>query len=204
MLNFGFGDMSVTIIVLIALSFYSLSFYLEKLYTIIRLARKNGDDLKKISTGVFGGEPAGMDGKESVIELFNELIVENNLVLTKNASSLIFNYNIEADIAVEKLKVSISKLGSIAVLAPYIGLFGTVMGIIEAFAVIARTGSSNFTYVSKGISEALIATAAGLFLAIMASFFYNHLISKLKLIQTFKDCFIDRLEHEFKERSLNE
>ena len=204
MLKFGFGDMSVTIIILIALSFYSLSFYLEKLYTVIRLARKNGDDLKKISAVVFSGAHAGMDGRESVIGLFNELIDENNLVLTKNARSLIFNYNIEADIAVEKIKVSISKLGSIAVLAPYIGLFGTVMGIIEAFAVIARTGSSNFAYVSKGISEALIATAAGLFLAIMASFFYNHLISKLKLIQTFKDCFIDRLENEFNERSINE
>ncbi len=204
MLNFGFGDMSVTIIILIALSFYSLSFYLEKLYTVIRLARKNGEDLKKISAVVFSGAHAKMDGKESVSELFNELIAENNLVLTKNARSLIFNYNIEADIAVEKIKVSISKLGSIAVLAPYIGLFGTVMGIIEAFAVIARTGSSNFAYVSKGISEALVATAAGLFLAIMASFFYNHLLSKLKLMQTFKDCFIDRLENELKERSINE
>ncbi|EKD68282.1 MAG: MotA/TolQ/ExbB proton channel [uncultured bacterium] len=70
------------------------------------------------------------------------------------------------------------------------------MGIIEAFAAIARTGSSNFAFVSKGISEALIATAAGLFLAIMASFFYNHLTSKLKLIQTYKDCFIERLENE--------
>ncbi len=204
MLNFGFSDISVTIIVLIALSIFSLSFYLEKLYTVIRLARKNGDDLKKISAGVFDGGSAGINGKESVSDLFNELISEKNLSLTKNARSLIFNYNIEADIAVEKIKVSISKLGSIAVLAPYIGLFGTVMGIIEAFAVIAKTGSSNFAYVSKGISEALIATAAGLFLAIMASFFYNHLTSKLKLIQTFKDCFIDRLENEVKERSIDE
>jgi biopolymer transport protein ExbB/TolQ len=208
MSNIGLNDLSLTIIVLIVLSFYSLSFYLEKLYTVIRLARKNGDDLKKISSAVFGGPTAAGGGSEAaggaVAALFGELISENNLALTKSARSLIFNYNIEADIAVEKLKVSISKLGSIAVLAPYIGLFGTVMGIIEAFAVIARTGSSNFAYVSKGISEALVATAAGLFLAIMASFFYNHLISKLKLIQSFKDCFIDRLENEFEERSLNE
>ncbi len=208
MLNIAPGDLSLTIIALIVLSFYSLSFYLEKLYTVIKLARKNGDDLKKISSAIFE-DPAGFKERngpqgEKIETLFAELVAENNLMLTKSARSLIFNYDIEVDIAVEKIKVSISKLGSIAVLAPYIGLFGTVMGIIEAFAVIAKTGSSNFAYVSKGISEALIATAAGLFLAIMASFFYNHLTSKLKLIQSFKDCFIGRLEIEFEERSSNE
>lgn len=194
MLNSGFGDLSVTIIVLLALSFFSLSFYLEKLYTIISFSRRNGDNLKKISGAVLGKVPEEAD--KSAAGMFSELISEKSVPLTRSARGLIFNYNIEADLAVETLRVSIAKLGSIAVLSPYIGLFGTVMGIIEAFAAIARTGSSNFAFVSKGISEALIATAAGLFLAIMASFFYNHLTSKLKLIQTYKDCFIERLENE--------
>ncbi|OGM04530.1 MAG: hypothetical protein A2008_07645 [Candidatus Wallbacteria bacterium GWC2_49_35] len=194
MFNSGFGDISVTIIVLFVLSFFSLSFYLEKLYTIISFDRRNGDNLKKISGAVLGKVPEEAD--KNAAGIFAELISEKSVPLTRSARGLIFNYNIEADLAVETLRVSIAKLGSIAVLSPYIGLFGTVMGIIEAFAAIARTGSSNFAFVSKGISEALIATAAGLFLAIMASFFYNHLTSKLKLIQTYKDCFIERLENE--------
>lgn len=197
MFNLAYADMSLTIVILLFLSFFSLSFYLEKLYTIIIFGKKNGADLKMISAAVFG--PAGDADPADVKELFARLISEKNLPLTKSSAGLIFNYDIEADLAAERIKVSIAKLGSIAVLAPYIGLFGTVMGIIEAFAAIAGSGSSNFAFVSKGISEALVATAAGLLLAIMASFFYNHLTSRLKLIQTYKDCFIERLNNELRE-----
>lgn len=197
MFNLAYADMSLTIVILLFLSFFSLSFYLEKLYAITVFGKKNGADLKMISAAVFG--PAGDADSADVKELFARLISEKNLPLTKSAAGLIFNYDIEADLAAERIKVSIAKLGSIAVLAPYIGLFGTVMGIIEAFAAIAGSGSSSFAFVSKGISEALVATAAGLLLAIMASFFYNHLTSRLKLIQTYKDCFIERLNNELRE-----
>ncbi|OQA81273.1 MAG: Biopolymer transport protein ExbB [bacterium ADurb.Bin243] len=195
MLNLSYTDISFTIVVISVLSFFSLSFYLEKLYTIIMFGKKNGEALNTIAEAVFRrGE-----GARCVKDLFAELISEKNVPLTKSPAGLIFNYDIEADLTAEKIKVSISKLGSIAVLAPYIGLFGTVMGVIEAFAAIARSGSSNFAFVSRGISEALVATAAGLLLAIMASFFYNHLTSRLKLIQTHKDCFIERLNNELRE-----
>lgn len=197
MSNLLSGDFSFTIIVLFVLSFFALSFYLEKLYAIISFGRRNDENLKKISCAVLGKGREEAD--RNAAALFAEIISETGITLTRNARSLIFNYDLEADLAIETLRVSIAKLGSIAVLSPYIGLFGTVMGIIEAFAAIARTGSSNFAFVSKGISEALIATAVGLFLAIMSSFFYNHLTSRLKLIQTRKDCFLERLENEVPE-----
>lgn len=75
-------------------------------------------------------------------------------------------------------------LGTIGSSAPFIGLFGTVVGIIKSFESIASTGKSGFTVVAAGLSEALIATAAGIFVAVIAVVFYNILISRIKIIQT--------------------
>jgi biopolymer transport protein ExbB/TolQ len=66
-------------------------------------------------------------------------------------------------------------LGTIGSLAPFVGLFGTVIGIMKAFHQIAVQGSGGFEVVSLGISEALIATALGLAVAIFALAFYNYL-----------------------------
>lgn len=65
-------------------------------------------------------------------------------------------------------------LGSIGALAPFVGLFGTVMGIVRSFRAIAASGSGGFTVVAEGVSEALIATAGGILVAILAVFFYNY------------------------------
>jgi biopolymer transport protein ExbB len=66
-------------------------------------------------------------------------------------------------------------IGTIGSLAPYIGLFGTVVGIMRAFKEIATQGDAGFEVVSAGISEALIATAVGLIVAIIALYIYNAL-----------------------------
>jgi biopolymer transport protein TolQ len=70
-----------------------------------------------------------------------------------------------------KLESRVTFLATIASAAPFIGLFGTVWGIMVAFGRIGATGSTNLAIVAPGISEALIATAAGLFAAIPAVFF---------------------------------
>lgn len=66
---------------------------------------------------------------------------------------------------------------------PFIGLFGTVFGIMDSFGKIASTGSASLTVVAPGISEALLATGLGLFAAIPASIFYNLYINRLKLFE---------------------
>ena len=65
-------------------------------------------------------------------------------------------------------------LGSIGALAPFVGLFGTVFGIIRSFKDIAASGSGGFAVVAAGVSDALIATAGGILIAILAVFFYNY------------------------------
>jgi biopolymer transport protein ExbB len=64
-------------------------------------------------------------------------------------------------------------LGTVGSLAPFIGLFGTVVGIIRAFENMAATGSGGFAVVAAGISEALIATAGGLLVGVLSIFAYN-------------------------------
>lgn len=76
-----------------------------------------------------------------------------------------------------RLKQGIDFLASIASSAPFIGLFGTVWGIMNSFEAIARAGNTNLTVVAPAISEALFATALGLFVAIPASLAYNKIAS---------------------------
>jgi biopolymer transport protein TolQ len=81
---------------------------------------------------------------------------------------------------VSKLESRLTFLATTASITPFIGLFGTVVGIMLAFFRIGQTGSTNLAVVGPGISEALIATAAGLFAAIPAVYFYNHLTTRVK------------------------
>ena len=69
-------------------------------------------------------------------------------------------------------------LGSVGALMPFAGLLGTVVGVMSSFKAIGTSGQGGFSVVSAGISEALIATAAGLFVAIEAVLFFNLLGQK--------------------------
>ena len=75
---------------------------------------------------------------------------------------------------VSKLERSMNWLATTATVSPFIGLFGTVWGIINAFQTLSLTGSTSMRSVGPGIAEALVATALGLAAAIPAAVFYNH------------------------------
>src|SRR6185437_9724630 len=72
-----------------------------------------------------------------------------------------------------ELRENLWILGTIGSAAPFIGLFGTVIGILTAFQNMARTGSGGFAVVASGISESLIATAAGIVVAVISVMAYN-------------------------------
>jgi len=74
-------------------------------------------------------------------------------------------------------------LATIGATAPFVGLFGTVIGIINAFKGMALTGSGGIGAVSAGIAEALVTTAFGLFVAIPAVWLYNYLSQKIERFQ---------------------
>jgi biopolymer transport protein ExbB/TolQ len=66
-------------------------------------------------------------------------------------------------------------LGSIGSIAPFVGLLGTVLGVMEAFAAMGAQGAGGFQVVSAGLSEALVTTAAGIFVGIEAVLLFNYL-----------------------------
>jgi biopolymer transport protein ExbB len=73
------------------------------------------------------------------------------------------------------LKRGLWILGTVASASPFIGLFGTVIGILESFQEMAQSGKGGFTVVAAGISGALVATAAGIVVAVIAVMAFNAL-----------------------------
>ena len=88
-----------------------------------------------------------------------------------------------------KLERRVGFLATTASITPFIGLFGTVWGIMGAFERIGQMASTSLAVVAPGISEALIATAAGLFAAIPAVYFYNFFTQRVKQFATEMDDF---------------
>jgi biopolymer transport protein TolQ len=90
---------------------------------------------------------------------------------------------------IAKLEYRVPFLATTASITPYIGLFGTVWGIMSSFLNIGAAGSTSLGVVAPGIAEALIATATGLFAAIPAVYFYNDITSGVKKFSTQMDDF---------------
>ena len=92
-------------------------------------------------------------------------------------------------VEVNKLEHRVSFLATTAAITPFIGLFGTVVGILMAFEGIAQTGSTNLSVVARPIADALVATACGLVAAIPAVFYYNLLTHRVKIFASEMDDF---------------
>src|SRR5262249_8342075 len=90
---------------------------------------------------------------------------------------------------ITRLERRVTFLATTATVTPFIGLFGTVWGIMNAFEDIGRMGSANLAVVAPGISEALITTAAGLAAAIPAAVFFNFFNSRIKVLAAMMDDF---------------
>jgi biopolymer transport protein ExbB/biopolymer transport protein TolQ len=86
----------------------------------------------------------------------------------------------EALMTTAEMKKGLGNLATISTTAPFIGLFGTVIGIITAFQGMALSGSGGLGAVSAGIAEALGATALGLFVAVPAVWMYNYFLNKVE------------------------
>jgi biopolymer transport protein TolQ len=99
--------------------------------------------------------------------------------------------NRAASTEMTKLESALGFLATTGSASPFIGLFGTVWGIMETFKSIGTRGSATLAVVAPGISEALIATAAGLAAAIPAVIFYNYFLNKSRTMVQEMDNFTD-------------
>jgi biopolymer transport protein TolQ len=90
-------------------------------------------------------------------------------------------------------------LATIATTSPFVGLFGTVMGIVDAFQGLGNAGSATLRAVAPGISAALITTAAGLFVAVPALVAYNQFSARIKVFASAVDDFCRQLLNSIEE-----
>ena len=150
-------------------------------------------------------------GVESVLErskeddkevLGAECIFQAGYLDYKRLNSQQMNPDVVMDSVTRSMRVSLAReqvllekhlpfLATVASVSPYIGLFGTVWGIMNSFRGLAGANQATLSAVAPGISEALIATAIGLFAAIPALIAYNRYISETDLLLSHYESFID-------------
>lgn len=180
-----------TIFVLIICSILSLKVIIEKYFTFKGINEEKAEDLTfKVKTALEKNKPA------EAIEYCKQTETKVFMFKVVNPLAPVFRYMIEhhyyskselidssvtrLDREVSKLEKGLGILGTLGAISPFIGLFGTVLGIIRSFAALSVQDTQNYTKVMSGIAEALIATAAGLFVAVPAVMFYNYFIKKLR------------------------
>lgn len=118
---------------------------------------------------------------------------ENGVITEADLKGISLALNKAINREIDRLASRLEFLATTGSITPFIGLFGTVWGIMHSFRVIGVKGSASIGGVAPGIAEALIATAAGLLAAIPAVIFYNYLSNKIRLFSTKMDDF----SHDF-------
>ena len=111
--------------------------------------------------------------------VIGDVIEEAVRIFTEQRRGFSRSFDISAALATRKLESHLTILGTIGGVAPFLGLFGTVVRILLTFNILADSGNQAAA-VASGIGSALIATAFGLGVAIVAVVFYNHFQSKVK------------------------
>lgn len=171
----------LTIYILLACSILSLAIIIERyIYYRRRSKLKRLDFMSKISRELEKANPAkALDICKNTDTPFSK-VVYAGLNLSGHNEMLISN-TMEREISIETIKLEryTSIVGTIGSTAVYIGLFGTVLGIIRAFHDIAAAGSGGISVVISGISESLACTAMGLCVAVPAVIAYNYFIKKI-------------------------
>lgn len=154
------------------------------------------------SMGRYGDDkPSGMHaifeaGFQEFVRLKNQGVKDASDLVSASQRTMKIAFNKEGD----KLENRLSYLATIGSSAPYIGLFGTVLGVMHAFQGLGDTPNATLSVVAPGIAEALLATGLGLFAAIPAVIFYNSLTNKVdKLLgryESFAEEFLTILQRQ--------
>ncbi len=174
----------VVLILLICLSVYSLSLMIERFFKYRRTINKSRKLMsfirKTVSTEGLGPKifdacrVKGYSNTPAARLTLNLLKSEK-----KNLAELNEVSNTIIDWEAAQLSRKLSALATLASTTPFIGLFGTVLGVMRAFSDLSLASGAGASAVAKGISEALINTAAGLFVAVPALIAYNYFLSKV-------------------------
>jgi biopolymer transport protein ExbB len=156
-------------------SLLTLAIFLERLVRFRRADREPGAVLKQAEAALSKSNPSPswQDEPSPSVRAVAAAFASRGLSPER------VEERVSTALSAEALRLSahVSIVGTIGNISPFIGLFGTVLGIIRAFRDIGQVGAAGPAVVATGISEALVATAAGLFVAISAVIAYNLLIT---------------------------
>jgi len=187
---FGFyhiGSIAIVVLAILAvMSIFSWSFMIYKWFQLHSIAKKNSVFLNKFIESKDKGSLASF-------AQINESYAANLYLLSRDSYASAATF---LEIINKKIEGSFPWLASVGATSPFIGLFGTVWGIINAFSSIGTAQSVSISTVAPGISEALITTAAGIFVAVPAVIGYNILHSELTSMIGELEGFLEALSHE--------
>jgi biopolymer transport protein ExbB len=174
---------SFTLIILLFCSFLSISFAIER-WWYFRSAQASPDDVlghvrKSLEGGQTDAAAAYCQKHPSAVAAVVAYGLLHAARARHDLEELLLTKLKEERVKLERF---LGVLGTLGNISPFIGLFGTVVGIIKAFRDLAASGTGGPAVVAKGIAEALVATAAGLLVAIPASILYNYFMRRLKVI----------------------
>lgn len=160
--------------------------FAEKVWFLKRFTKKSNEVKEALSELMTNNKKE--EAKKYIKELPTVLRGPYEAVLERKMyeEESVDNYNQRVGRRVKETQTILKRylwmLGTVASSAPFVGLFGTVVGIIKSFDSIAEAGKSGFAVVAAGLSEALIATAAGIIVAVIAVLFFNYFQTRLSLI----------------------
>ncbi|AXH15599.1 MotA/TolQ/ExbB proton channel family protein [Malaciobacter mytili] len=169
-LNYLGNSSAITIFVLVLLSAYLVAVFWIFIYRLISINALLTNEKKSLES---------LTSRNTAVNPLSSLYKCSN-----GSSSKHILHACEISI-IKDASVGISSLSIISSTSPFVGLFGTVVGILESFAKFSSHSKVGFSVIAPAISEALVATAAGIFVAIFAYTFHQILVRKVYELNTY-------------------
>jgi biopolymer transport protein ExbB len=184
-----FGDLSLigifmaspTMIVLALCSIVTVGFTVERLLYFKGTRHDTRRFMTELTNKVKSGDARGaLEYCQRDRSPVGRVMAQGLTHFNRSREELVQRLDTAIDLETVEMERNLGVLGTMSNIAPLLGLFGTVVGIIRAFADIARTGSGGGAVVAMGVSEALLTTAAGIVVAVVATVFYNFFVRRIR------------------------
>ncbi|MFH1540573.1 MAG: MotA/TolQ/ExbB proton channel family protein [Elusimicrobiota bacterium] len=170
-----------TIIILIICSVILIAVLIEKFISLSRIKNPTRKEIDEMKSVIESGDIKTVVEISQKSKMFlGDVLIEG----LKNKNGIAIKEAVLRKISqkILLLEKHLFIIGTIGVISPFVGLLGTVLGIMRAFHDLGKYGTGNPSIVSAGVSEALITTAAGLLIAIPSVMFYNYFLKKINHI----------------------
>lgn len=177
----GFFMASPTMIVLAICSVVTLGFAIERALYFWSSAGNSRAFMTELANRLkSGGQRGALDFCKQAKSPVGRVMAQGVMHMGRSRDELQQRLDTAIDLETVEMERNLGVLGTMSNIAPLLGLFGTVVGIIRAFADIARTGSGGGSVVAMGVSEALMTTAAGIVVAVIATVAFNVFVRKIR------------------------